>query len=156
VSVYVPAGVPLTGGGGGGVLPPPPPQPVASAMAANRTTEGIRYASFLARIRATLIAAQDCFIFSLPLPSAIDKSIASRVIPETTSRFTGFCGVAEGPGRAALRAVVVTPILMVAGPLESSVNGGGPLQVACFGAPVQVMVTFNDPVAPAAIPSCRL
>jgi hypothetical protein len=126
-------------------------------MAANRTTEGIRYASFLEGIRAPVIVAQDSFIFSLLFPMAIDKSSDSNAMPAIINRFSGFRGLADGPGSAAPRAVVVTPMFTMAGvEPDRSTGAPGPLQVACFGAPVQVMVTFKDPVPPPVSASCRL
>jgi hypothetical protein len=126
-------------------------------MATNRTTEGIRYASFLAGIRAVVTVAQDSFMRFLPLRRAMHATNEMNPIIVNVSGFTGFRGSGEEPGMAALRAVVVTPIFTMAGvEPERSTGAPGPLHVACFGAPVQVMVTFKDPLAPAVSASCRL
>jgi hypothetical protein len=103
------------------------------------------------------MVAQDSFIFSLPLLVAIDSRNEKNARPAIVSRVKGLLGVPEGPGTAALRAVVVTPMLTMAGVEPDRTTGApGPLQVACWGAPVQVMVTFNEPVAPATSASCKL
>lgn len=162
VSVYVPAGVPVTGVGlgvgvgvgFGFVVPPPPPQPLAITMAANRTSEGMMYASFLAGTCILPAVAQTCLALDLTalLLIAIEKSNPSsasiRLSALMPRRLGGAC---EAGGNVSARAVVVTPILTMAGVEPDRTTGAaGPAHVAWDGAPVQVIVTLMGPVAPAA------
>ena len=129
------------------MLPPPPPQPLITAMAASRTSDGAKYANFLPG--ALVIADQAWAAFSRVLLLTVVQNTRdkSAMNPAIGKRVMGF--LIEPGGTADERAVVVTPIFTMVGVEPETITGAaGPVQLAFAGAPLQEMVTLMEPVPP--------
>lgn len=128
-------------------MPPPPPQPLITVIAASRTSEGARYASFLPDTLVIADQATAAFTRTWLMTKVQNASDKSAMIPATGNRFIGLRG--EEGGKADERAVVVRPIFTMVGVEPKTITGAaGPVQDAFAGAPLQEMVTLMEPVPP--------